>query len=82
MFDKMAVSMLTAYYKAKAKFMSLTSEEDGMETIEAVILIAIAVIIAGVLVEFLTKGQFEGVEGGLVGYIFHQIGEKIKALFE
>ena len=81
MFDKFAVSCLTTYYKAKAKFEKLGKSEDGMETIETVILIAIAVIVAGFIINFLTKGKFGNSDKGLVGYIFERVGEAIKDMF-
>ena len=56
MFDKFAISCFSTYYKAKAKFEKLCKAEDGMETLETIILIAIAVIVAGFIINFLTKG--------------------------
>ena len=83
MIDKFAVSCMTTYYKAKAKVEKLCKAEDGMETIETVILIAIAVIIAGFVINFLTRGQFgeEGNEQGLIGYIFTLVGNAIRGMF-
>lgn len=81
MLDKMAIAVFSAYFRVKAKFESLKDEEDGMETIEAVILIAIAVIIAGFLVNFLTKKDWgDGQEHGLIGYIFNMLVEKLKEI--
>lgn len=83
MFDKAAIAAFSTYYKAKAKVSKLFSEESGMETIETVILIAVAVILAGFIVNFLTKGHFGDAESdqGLIGYIFEQIGNQITNLF-
>jgi len=80
--DKMALTAFNAYYSAKRKFEQLRDEESGMETIEAVILIAIAIIVAVLIVNFLTKSNpvFED-EGGLLGYIFNGIKEKLDAIF-
>ncbi|MBR5363260.1 MAG: hypothetical protein IK134_08065 [Oscillospiraceae bacterium] len=81
MIDKFAVSCMTTYYKAKAKFEKLCKGEDGMETLETIILIAIAVIVASFIINFLTKGKFEGSDKGLIGYMFNKIGDSIKTFF-
>ena len=82
MIDKFAISCMTGYYKAKAKFEKLCKGEDGMETLETIILIAIAVIVASFIINFLTKGKFEGSDKGLIGYMFDKIGDSIKAIFD
>ena len=84
MFDKFAISCFTTYYKAKAKIEKLGKSEDGMETLETIILIGIAVILAGFIINFLTKGKFgDGDENtGLIGYMFKKIGTQISAIFE
>ena len=82
MFDKFAISCISTYAKAKAKLEKLSKAEDGMETLETIILIAIAVIVAGFIINFLTKGKFGGnSEQGLIGYMFEQIGKSIKDIF-
>ena len=81
MFDKFAISCISTYAKAKAKLEKLSKAEDGMETIETVILIAIAVIVAGFIINFLTKGQFGNSNQGLVGYIFSRVGSAITDMF-
>ena len=81
MIDKFAISCMTTYYKAKAKLDKLCKAEDGMETLETIILIAIAVIVAGFIVNFLTKGKFEGTDGGVIGFMFKKIGAAIAAIF-
>lgn len=78
MLDKMAFAVYSSYLKAKAKIMKLGQEEDGMETLETVILIAIAVVVAGIIVNVLTKGE-DGT--GLIGKIFKTISEKIENIF-
>ena len=80
--DKMALTAFNAYYSAKRKFEQLRDEESGMETIEAVILIAIAIIVAVLLIEFLTKqNSVFGDDEGLVGYIFHKIKDQLDDIF-
>ena len=81
MFDKFAITCISTYAKAKAKVEKLCKAEDGMETIETVILIAIAVIVAGFIINFLTRGQFGDSDQGLVGYIFSRVGEAITGMF-
>ena len=81
MFDKFAVSCLTSFYKAKAKFEKMTSGEDGMETLETIIIIAIAVIVAGFIVNFLTKGKVNGSDQGLIGYMFTKLAKSITDIF-
>ena len=81
MIDKFTISCMTTYYKAKAKLDKLSKAEDGMETLETIILIAIAVIVASFIINFLTKGKFDGSDKGLIGYMFDKIGESIKAIF-
>ncbi|MBQ9907027.1 MAG: hypothetical protein IJM46_09680 [Oscillospiraceae bacterium] len=83
MIDKFAVSCISTCYKVKAKLDKLCKAEDGMETVESVMLIAIAVIIAGFIINFLTKGNFGGSSNqGLIGYMFEEIGKSIKGMFE
>lgn len=78
MLDKMALAVFSAYYKMKAKVMNMKDEEDGMETVEAVILIAVAVIVAGIVVNQLTQKDWgSGEETGLIGYIFWKIGQAL-----
>ena len=81
MFDKFAVSCITTYYKTKAKIEKIGKGEDGMETLETIILIGIAVILAGFIINFLTKGKFEGTDNGLIGYMFEKIGKSISEIF-
>ena len=84
MFDKFAVSCMTNFYKAKAKLQKITSGEDGMETLETIIIIAIAVIVAGFIINFLTRGHFGDPENeqGLIGFLFDQIGDAITGICE
>ena len=84
MIDKFALSCFSTYYRAKARFVSLSREEDGMETLESVMLIAIAVIIAGFIINFLTKGNFGDSKSnqGLIGFMFEKIGKSIAEMFE
>ncbi|MCQ2408761.1 MAG: hypothetical protein MJ065_09595 [Oscillospiraceae bacterium] len=75
MIDKAAVTVLAAYYTMKAKVQKLMSDEDGMETVQAVILIVVAVAVALVLLEILTKGGDS--DHGLIGDLVEKIKEKL-----
>ncbi len=82
MIDKMAVAVFNAYYTVKRKALQLRDEECGMETIEAVVLLAVALIVASLLLTVLTKRSavFDN-EQGLIGYVFERIKEEIDAMF-
>lgn len=70
-----------AYLKAKMKMVHMMQEEDGMETLEAVIMVAVAVILVGFIVNFLTRNGFQdssGADVGLIQYLF----DKIKTMVE
>lgn len=73
MLNKMACSLYRAYWNAKMRLVKLGQEEDGMETLETVILIAVAVILAGVVVVFLLGANKDGSDG-----IIHDLFEGIK----
>ena len=83
MIDQMAFAVINAYYTVKRKAAQLRDEECGMETVESVMILAIALIIASLLITFLTKSNsvFEN-ENGLIGYIFERIREQIDAIFD
>ncbi|HAG14853.1 MAG TPA: hypothetical protein DCG49_13485 [Ruminococcus sp.] len=82
MIDKMAVAVFNAYYTVKRKALQLRDEECGMETVESVVLMAIALLVASLLVSILTKRSavFDN-DQGLIGYIFERIKEQIDAIF-
>lgn len=87
MIDKVLNKVCRAYLKARNKFMELANEESGMETVEVVILIAIAAAIAVAILNILTKDAFPAPDGsgdktGLLGWLFGSIAEKLKALFD
>jgi len=75
---KLYSNYLFAKEKAKSKLEEMMSSEDGMEVIEVVILVAVALLVVGLVVDFLTKGtgvfQTEGGEDvGLIGFLFDKI---------
>ncbi len=80
MLNELSFKIYGAYLKAKSKFEKFCEEEAGMETMEVVILVAVAVIIAGLLIEVLTK-NFSGNNQGLIGYIFDKIRQRVDDLF-
>ncbi len=80
MLDKMALSLYRAYWSAKLRLMKLGQEEDGMETLETVILIAVAVVIAGAVVGILDNNG-NGFIKDLFDAIRTAIGDKIGIKF-
>lgn len=77
----MAKAMLAiqkTYWNAKNKINTLKNEECGMETLEVVILIVIAVILASLVLNFLT-----GTDGnpGIIQQIFSNLTAKLGDLF-
>lgn len=60
-------------------------KEDGMETLETILLVVVSIIVVGVIINVLTKSGFKGENDkdvGLVGYIFYKIKLRLDALFE
>ncbi|MBP5461305.1 MAG: hypothetical protein J6Y20_04195 [Lachnospiraceae bacterium] len=60
----------------KQRIEQLEKDESGMATVEMVILIVVAVLIVGLVVNFLTKEGFElsnGDKGGLIQWLFDKI---------
>lgn len=78
MFEKMTLATMTTYYKAKAKLAKLRSDESGMETIETVLLIAVAVVVALVILNALTGGDSGQ---GIVQRFFTKLEESITGIF-
>ena len=57
----------------KQRIEQLEKDESGMATVEMVILIVVAVLIVGLVVNFLTKEGFDlsnGEKGGLIQWLF------------
>ncbi len=79
MFEKMTLATMTTYYKAKAKLAKLRSDESGMETIETVLLIAVAVVVALVILNALTGGSNGQ---GIVQRFFTKLEESIGSIFD
>lgn len=79
MFEKMTLATMTTYYKAKAKLAKLRSDESGMETIETVLLIAVAVVVALVILNALTDTDGNT---GIVQRFFQKLEESITNIFD
>ena len=79
MFEKMTLATMTTYYKAKAKLAKLRSDESGMETIETVLLIAVAVVVALVILNALTGGEGQQ---GIVQRFFTKLEQSITDIFD
>lgn len=83
MLDRIEFAAYSAYLKAQRKFNELKNKEDGMETLETIILVAVAVVVAILIVNILTKDGFTDSEGnktGLVGWIFDQVKTKFTSI--
>jgi Flp pilus assembly pilin Flp len=76
MIEKVQYALVSAMLKAKQEMRKLTREEDGMEMMETIILIAIAVIIGGVIINALGDEN-----GGLIGMIWDKISDWLDTLF-
>ena len=79
--QKVQNKMIQAYLKARAEMLRLENEEDGLETVETVILVGVAVILAVIVFNVLTGGDTEKGEGGLIGDLFDKIQQKINTIF-
>lgn len=77
MLDKVMFSLYRAYFNAKVKLMSLANEEDGMQTVEAIILVVVAIVVAGAIINVLT-----GKDGqpGIISQLFTNIMDKITTM--
>lgn len=75
MLDKIAFSLYSGYFKAKLKVKKILEAEDG-SVVETVIMIAVAVILAGALINLLTNEGFtieNDEDVGLIEYLFYKI---------
>ena len=50
---KIENALILVFLKARAEMLRLENEEDGMQTVEAIILVAVAVVVAGAIIEAL-----------------------------
>lgn len=69
----------------KKRFAEFKSDERGMATVEMVILIVIAVLIVGVVVNLLTDGGFQDSAGndcGLIKYLFDKMKTSLTGTFK
>lgn len=81
MIQKVENALLRAYLRVRMEMLRLENEEDGMQTVEAVVLIAIAVVLAAAVLNLLTGDTKTG-KGGIIEEIFKAIVEKIKKLLQ
>ena len=75
---KAMLAIQKKYWNAKNKLTNLKNDESGMETLEVVILIVIAVVIAMLVLNMLTGS---GENKGLIQQMFDGIAAKMKELF-
>ncbi|MBP7186596.1 MAG: hypothetical protein KBA55_07530 [Ruminococcus sp.] len=90
MLDKIGFAGYRAYLKAQKKLNDLKNREDGMETLETIILVAVAIVVAVLIVNFLTRNGFHTIddkgketteETGVIGYIFSMLKYKLSTIF-
>lgn len=79
MLAKIEFATYMAYWKIRRRLMEMANEEDGMETLETIIIIGIVVLLAAMIYEKLL-----GKDGrnGMVGGIFNNIDEKFSEMFK
>ena len=75
---KIENALIRAFLRARAEMLRLENEEDGMETVETVILVAVAVVVAGAIIVALTGKNHEG---GIIKDLFDTFKTKIEDLF-
>ena len=80
MFDKITDFFALLYVKAQIEMNKLKNEEDGLETVETVILVGVTVILAVIIYNVLTGGDENG-DKGLIDSLFDAITEKINEIF-
>lgn len=80
MVQKVENAVLRAFLKSRMELLKLQQEEDGMETLEVVILVAVAVVIAAFIIQLLKGNGGDG--DGLLGRIFDKIEQQIQGLFD
>ena len=80
MFDKITDFFALLYVKAQIEMNKLKNEEDGLETVETVILVGIAVVIAVIVLNLLTGDNHDG-KDGLLHTIYTKIEGKINDIF-
>lgn len=78
--DKINTFFLAKYLQLKNKADKFMEEEDG-NVVETVILVAVAVILAGAIVIALAGDNKDG-KGGLISTIIGKIEEKLSSIFK
>jgi len=74
--QKIENALIGLFVKVQLELMKLEQEEDGMEMLEAIILMVVAVAIAAVIINALGDEN-----GGLIGTIWTKISDKLDDLF-
>ena len=76
----MKQKMELAMYNMINKIQKTMRSEDGMETLETVILVAVAVIVAGAIIVVVAGAGHDG-NGGVIGNLFDNFTGAITNLF-
>lgn len=79
--DKINTFFLAKYLQLKNKADRFMEEEDGMEVLQAVILVAIALVVAAALVKIVGGNDYETNEKSLLGKIYKQIDSAFNKVF-
>lgn len=76
MLAKIEFATYMTYWKIRRRLMEMANEEDGMETLETILIVALAIIVLGVILDKLTNK-----ENGLIKTIFDKISTEFTNLF-
>lgn len=75
MLAKIEFATYMTYWKIRHRLMKMANEEDGMETLETILIVALAIVILGIILNEL-KG-----EQGLIAKMFKRIETEFNGLF-
>lgn len=79
--DKINTFFLAKYLQLKNKADRFMEEEDGMEVLQAVILVAIALVVAAALMAIIGGKDYKTNEESLLGKIYKQITKAFNDIF-
>lgn len=86
MLERLERAWISFRFGCKQRFEQVKREESGMATLEMVILIVVAVIIVGIVLNLITSKGFEkpsnGETCGLISYLFDLIKTKLSGTLE
>lgn len=77
--NKLMYKLNRKYVEAKIKMDDFMKREDGMETLETIILVVVAIVVASFVINILTKNFSDG--KGLLDVLFSKIRDQFDQLF-